>query len=372
MKFQFRVDKVNFTINNLGQPMNELFQKFYESVFAKRPPFSSDFEQGSFKYFDTHRTAGEHNSYFENFTPIWDNSMRNHLFFKAAQMWCKTLKIAYKWEQNSKSRIHKGTPYYFLGGTEILTRNFDEGFLLMHQALEEDKLTSGQINPQSPAFWFVTLNTDIKEQFFRDMTIEMQDYLNTKISSYGQRDSNLNLKSPEFKKNFLEQSKILSLIVYFVYLLFKFYQIEMDIDQELKKSNFASLLESNLLFDLCVVIECAIKEKSNLPKPSYGQLLPEFSQKTGLSITTDEVKELSKRFRNDFDKTAGELLQSSFTFCGTPRKPLPIEEDLALSYGIRNLVAHNVKSISLICENFQTVLQRLFNVLFFCVEKLYQ
>jgi lipopolysaccharide biosynthesis regulator YciM len=61
-------------------------------------------------------------------------------FFSAEQVWQLAVQIATQWEtlNQSKYRIHKGAAYYFWAVTCILKEDLEKGFLLMHQALEED------------------------------------------------------------------------------------------------------------------------------------------------------------------------------------------------------------------------------------------
>lgn len=100
--------------------MNEQFQKLY-----------------TYYFFNT----GVYDKYFSNFTSLWNLLLYQGSFFYAEQLWQISIETAKKWDkrQNQNKKIHKGTPFYFWGVTCILKEDLEKGFLLMHQALEEDK-----------------------------------------------------------------------------------------------------------------------------------------------------------------------------------------------------------------------------------------
>ena len=75
------------------------------------------------------------------------------------RLWEYALDLAHNWEKTNRPiKIHKGTPYYFLGVTAILNNDLENGFLAMHQALKEDYRLTQSETPQKPAYWFVTLD----------------------------------------------------------------------------------------------------------------------------------------------------------------------------------------------------------------------
>ena len=170
-------------INDLGEALNEQFQKMHEKYLGLQFD-GNKFISESLKFFDENDTKfGKHDEYFQNFTVIWKALLQEHRHKVAEQLWNFALKISYEWEEkNSPKRIHKGTAYYFAGVTLILARYLENGFLLMHQALEEDKLThSTDVPVGSPAFSFVTLDFDKQNQYFRSKVLEIAEFLEKKI-----------------------------------------------------------------------------------------------------------------------------------------------------------------------------------------------
>ena len=140
-------------------------------------------EEQGFRVLDPEEFFGQnidddktHDPFFGSFTIIWRFFLHQGRFRACELVWDLALKIAYEWEDKHGKRIHKGTPYYFWGVTCILNGDLEKGFLLMHQALEEDKKTFDVDSPTTPAYAFVTLDYEKQDQFFRHKVEEIKDY----------------------------------------------------------------------------------------------------------------------------------------------------------------------------------------------------
>src|SRR6202030_4705672 len=89
-------------------------------------------------------------SYFENYNGLWLHYMNMGKYGEAIKvLTVYALTIAWGWEKKTGKRLHKGTPYYFLAVSKIAMDALDEGFLLMHHALEEDKITFANKQPNT-------------------------------------------------------------------------------------------------------------------------------------------------------------------------------------------------------------------------------
>ena len=83
-------------------------------------------------------------------------------------------------------RIHKGAPYYYWGVTCILKEEIEKGFLLMHQALEEDKKSATIVKFQNaPSYTFVTLDYLQQKQLFYDKVKEIANFLEIQLTTIG-------------------------------------------------------------------------------------------------------------------------------------------------------------------------------------------
>lgn len=206
-KFKFIISGRMHKINDLGEEMNTQFLKLHEAYFSNIGFDFNDFKDHSLRFFDDNKDDYTvQDEFFNNFTIIWRNFLAMQLFSRAEQLWNDALGIAYEWEKrNQGARIHKGTPYYFLGVTSILNGELDKGFLLMHQALEEDKKTQNSQTPRTPAYFFVTLDYKKQNQFFRDKVLEIASFTGERLEVY-RSSGRGSLTIDDFKSKFLEET----------------------------------------------------------------------------------------------------------------------------------------------------------------------
>jgi hypothetical protein len=140
-------------------------------------------EQPAIQFFTVNPTAWDaHDHYFEHFTGIWRRLLSAGDYSAAETIWQQAFAPVFRWEQaNPNKRVHKGTGYYFWGMTALLRGALDRGYLLIHQALEEDKTTHGNISPSTPALALVSLNDSDPRQAFiawvREQVVFLKDLL---------------------------------------------------------------------------------------------------------------------------------------------------------------------------------------------------
>lgn len=322
------------------------------------------------KYFDQNIDNHKaHDKFFEGFTIIWRFFLYRRRFKAGESVWELALKIAYEWEdKNQNKRIHKGTPYYFWGVTCILNGDLEKGFLLMHQALEEDKRTLQSDTPNTPAYSFVTLDYENQDQFFRAKVEEIAEFLDHKLNVYrSSRGGTLTLR--DLKSNVIEESALQVVIFYFIFELFRLKKLLVEIDQKLTQNVFSSLLQINTIFTLCLIIENVLKQK-NPTQWRFFDHLKFLSSNSSLNLNETKIKELNDAFKNAFSNTLQNLLNSKYQFQDRT-SPQLIEEDLAITYGFRNFGAHKVEEQPVVYQNFDEISGRILNALFFSVEKLY-
>lgn len=263
-KFMFKIGEKIFQIEDLGESVNSQFLRLHESHFSGRGFDLTKFRNEALDFFDhSDGNYHAHDGFFNNFTIIWQSFLNQRLFKNAEYLWDFALNIAYDWEnKNQNKRIHKGTPYYFWGVTCILNGDLEKGFLLMHQALEEDKRAHQTNTPKTPAYSFVTLDYENQNQFFRPKVIEIAKFLDENLNSYrSSREGTLTL--PDFKSKFLEESTLQEVVFYFIFELFRLKKLLEEINQRLTQNVFSSLLQANTIFTLCLIIDNVIKQKKS-------------------------------------------------------------------------------------------------------------
>ena len=369
-KFMFKIGEKIFEIEDLGESVNSQFLRLYESHFSGRSFDLTKFRKEALDFFDhSDGNYHAHDAFFNNFTIIWRSFLNQGRFKNAEYLWDFALNIAYEWEnKNQNKRIHKGTPYYFWGVTCILNGDLEKGFLLMHQALEEDKKTHQTNTPKTPAYSFVTLDYENQNQFFRPKVIEIAKFLDGNLKSYrSSRGGTLTLS--DFKTKFLEESTLQEVVFYFIFELFRLKKLLEEINQRLTQNVFSSLLQANTIFTLCLIIDNVIKQK-NPNQWRFSEHLKFLSSRSSLNLNDQKIGELNNSFKDNFSNTLQKLLSSQYQF-QDETKPQPIEEDLAITYGFRNFGAHKVEYQPVIYQNFDEISRRILNALFFSVEKLY-
>ncbi len=352
-----------------------------ESHFSGSAFDLDEFKRKALNFFDNnsdryHDYDGQ-NGFFNNFTIIWKDLVYNqgHLG-RAEAVWDFPLKVTNEWEsKNQDKTIHKGTPYYFLGGTCILKGDLEKGFLLIHQALEEDKKTFQTDVPQTPSYWFVTLDYG-KMQFFDGEVHKVAIFIDGKLNDYRSTRKGI-LTLDDLRLKFMQTTTLQDVVFYFVFTIFRIKKLIEEIDQRLKENAFSTLLQANTLLDCCLVVENTIKKQNrysnaSLDQQTIGPLIEFLSSKSSLNIEGSKIKELRDAFKSpsDFSDTVQKMLSSQY--CFRDRTTLqPIEEDFAITYGFRNFGAHKIEDQPVIYKNFDEISRRILNTLFFSVEKLY-
>jgi len=366
------ITKIEIEMNDLGEPMNREFKKLYQRCLLGHCSEPNKFQEKAFAFFD--QNYGDHKTidkFFNNFFPIWRRYANKHRFTDAELLWVNALSIAHEWEKTRQKLIHKGTPYYCYGATCILNRDFDKGFLLIHQALEEDKITFCTDTPQTPARCFVILDFEKQEQLLYYKVKEISYFVEQRLSTYhSSRGGKIDL--PTFKSRFLEDQEIEDIVFYFVFELFLLHRWFMEFETSLTRNVLGAELQANTLFSLCLILENFLRYESKNPAPKgFGYLLAKFlcTQKKLVNLDSGRVKQLRNDFKVNFKHTAERLLDSSYRF-QDGSAPSSIEEDWAIAYGFRNYGAHRLEDQPVVYENFEEICQRILNALFFSVERL--
>jgi hypothetical protein len=373
--FIFNIGSQQFSLEDLGQLMNSQFQNLYEYYFSGRKLDLDKFRNESINFFDqNYNNYAAHDKFFNNFTIIWELFLQQGSFFYAEQLWQIAIEIAKKWEDKNqnKKKIHKSAPYYFWGVTCILKEDLEKGFLLMHQALEEDKQNIHSSNlHNTPAYAFVTLDYQQQKQYFRNKVLEIARFAEEKLNHY-QTSRNGKLTNDTFKSIFLENLQMIEQVFLFIFELFHVKKLLSENRQGLTQNVYGSMLMTQSIFTLGLLIDNIIKQKYNNLDPHKQQfidLLVFLSQKAGLKMDKAKLQECNNKHKNDFQSTLDDLINSRPIFKNN--KLQPIEEDIAIIYGFRNSAAHKIRDRPFIHENFGNIINRVFNVFFFAIEKLY-
>lgn len=333
--------------------------------------FHGEITNAANNYFQPGQNHADQDRFFNRFTPIWLDLINRRRYFEAIRVWNFALRIASEWENaHTPHKIHKGTPYYFLGVTAILNNELENGFLLMHQALGEDKRSLSSETPPTPAYFFVTLDYSKQAQFFGLKVEQIFKYLSERIIKY-RRYRMGSLTIDQFKTRFLECTDLSEEIFLFVFLLFKLRKLISETTDELKQNVFSSLIHARVLFSLCLVIEKAIEHRNPRARRIGARLLFSdeliyLAQGTPVTIDRGILGQLRTDFSGNFRRTINSLVKGRHSLSLSR-----IERDLSIAYGIRNFGAHELEDQPILYKNMEKLSQRLLNALFFVIERIY-
>lgn len=356
-------------------PFQELRQLYFLEGFDLILKYlKKNFATFADAYFNQNTTPASHDEFFGAFTPIWLDLIQRRHYVKAIRLWNFAVGLALDWQSRNKpNRIHKGTPYYFLGVTAILNNELENGFLAFHQAMKEDLTLSGGKTPQTPAFWFITLDSTRERQFFKLKVDQIAQYLSERLDEYStNRGGSLGLAG--FRRRFLRLRKYREEVFFFVYLLFKLRKLVVETSITYKKNIFSSILHSKILFDLCLISDKVIENKNpdrNTRRLSFRDEMLFLSSSTIplLSFTQNDISTINRDFDQNFGNTMYDMLLGRYHLLG--RSLSNIENDFAITYGMRNFGAHKIQNQPVLYHRMPELAQNILSTIFFTVEKLY-
>lgn len=306
-----------------------------------------------------------------NLTFAWKKILSIYPSWVGEDFWEIVLGMVKTWEGARIKRIHKGSIFYYWGGTAIKSGNLDEGFFLMHSAYQEDVLTYKSDRPNSSAYKFVSLDYVSKDFSFYEYIDLYKDFINQFLISYRIKFGS-DLTIDDFKRKFLDMIRDENFVFTFTHAVAKLRHFA-GFSHEVGQSGFASIYELNLLFDLVLITDVAIQERK--PGPTYNQQLGALiaeDKKFGLSLNRNELGEINASVDSiGFDKTLEKLIFQTYTL-NNYRTLSILECDIGLSYLIRNYSGHKITSSSYVSVFFSQIEQSIFNVLFLTVDLLYK
>jgi hypothetical protein len=363
----FQIDGNTLTLNKLNKQMDEQFELMYRHYFFKQRFDIDLFKKSALKFFDESSEVKLYDRFFNNFTILWQILIQNVSFFSAEQIWQLAVQLAMRWEKlnQSKSRVHKGAAYYFWAVTCILKEDLEKGFLLMHQALDEDK--KNRPDELTPARAFVRLDYRQKEQYFRNKILEVTGFLEQRLKLYQSLRSGA-LTLDQLKAEFLDNKDLIDETFLFVS-LFHIKKLLSESTQGLTQNTYGSILIMQIIFTFILVIDNVIKLKYENKDPHEQDLLGHLSKKSDLTIDNSKLRKIGDKANDDLQSILLDLLNSKQVFKNS--KLGEIENDIGIVYALRNPATHRIRDRPFIHQNFIKIVDRLFNVFFLAIEKLY-
>jgi hypothetical protein len=288
----------------------------------------------------------------------------------SSSIWLEVCKEVWRWESSHGKKVHKGTPYYFLGGTYILCGNLDAGFLFVHNAIEEDKRlaqTTGNPNgyKRAPAYMFASLIDD-PNNFLYDLVREMKHEVENYIGSYVNTIRGT-FDFQTFNTKFLENEELEEEKFMFVYNLETLIQQKKLSRAELVNNEFSRLRNLDIIFNLCLLVDKVLQQRFG--KEYISQNIVELCRTEGW-ISQNDLENLRTQidFNNQPDTIIPKLLPLNLTYNS---QPLPKELSCMLvAWRLRNYGGHNLKGQSVLVNNYPDIIMVLMYALMIAINKL--
>lgn len=261
------------------------------------------------------------------------------------------LNMIIQYEREEQKHTHKGGIFYNIGLFLFKKGRIEEALLFIHRGLKEDHMKhQGKDNfPRVDSYKMITLDKTLNNPVINTAI----DFItNQFLGSFTFNDfySKFLDKPSSIKQNEL---KWLDHIAYFTKLIIRLHRYFSFYD-DLLYSTLGELLISNILGEICLLIEstCKLKLINSLPADAtfgtiYYQELKPNNSTWNASFNNNDFRE------SNLNNTLGKIFKNKY---GGSKDPL--ENSFCLSYGLRNKVLHNINSLSILRENFKKVVKK--------------
>jgi hypothetical protein len=365
----------------LGQPLDGAFDRLYAAFENRIPSIEDEFRNAVFQYFDQYigsvHAPAAHDHYFICFSPLWNAFMATGRLDAAEKVWELAFEPVRKWERAHPGElIDKGTLCYFWGATALLRGDLDRGYLLVHQSVEEDSRTSRLPVPPTPSYALVSLDYQKPDQWFRPWVIEQARFFESFVTDYAASHGRP-LSIDDVKRQFLDRPPNLDAIFLLTFTLARLRGIS-GLPDQAKRNLFAGQIELNLLFDLLLVIEVAVRkvnpQKTKKGKGGKPAELTFYDQALYLLKASGHPHEkyfgdVHRQFDTDFEIAIRDALDGTLTSSAGPLGR--VQCDVHLAYELRNRSAHEIETVPIIWKKFDQVQRAILRCFCTAVDFLY-
>jgi hypothetical protein len=221
------------------------------------------------------------------------------------------------------TRLHKGTPFYWLGVAAFASHDYQSAVFFFDAAASEDlKGREPPRAPDRPALLFMCLRDDVQEQAARQIVKLIADKLRAVVSDYKGRPGCNTLSFEDVRKQFLERlalspeedhRRTLATTLLTFLAEWDYRSLMIDLSEAGSKEPFFTHL-----FRGCLLFESLIKEsgepKPDKKRPNLGDYLrePRFQQRLGIGkvdTSCDDFEALVQSLREDEDQSPHAAIQ---------------------------------------------------------------
>jgi hypothetical protein len=352
--------------------METAFDRLYQKVMVEEaePQLDREFRAAASQYFDSYagnpNAPAAHDHYFYGFSPLWAYFRGNGRLDWAEEIWRMALDPARDWEgAHSGQQIDKGLPYYFWAIAALLRGSIDIGYILAHQASEEDSRTSSGLKyPDTPAYALVSLNYSKDDQAFKSWIDEQANFFKVFITDYSHvhgRSFGIDCVRDKFLRNPPNHDVVFLL----TYTIARLKEVS-EMPDDAKRNPFVGQLQLNLLFDLLLVIDNAIKQR-NSSRWKFFDHATYLLDRAGHALP--ELGKINSQLDRNFGACIADALDGRLIIGG--RSLDKLQSDVAIAYALRNRGAHHIESESVIWNDFNRIQTAVFRTFCATIDYLY-
>ena len=262
------------------------------------------------------------------------------------------LNAVLQYEEKEKKHTHKGAIYFNIGQYLLKKGQIENGLYFIHRGLIEDHMKHiGVMHfPGVFSYQVIVFDKKLNHPYVNDL-IEFltREILKSRYTYDDFFDKFLNNPSKVANDNILWLDHI-AFFHFFAFHLKKRY----DLPEDLFNSVLGELTSSNLIGDLCLLIEsiCKLKFPSlkSTRNPTFNDIYTEIKKKyswTGPSVNGNDF-EITK-----LKNTLTQIFSNSYQGVNNP-----FQNSFYLSWGLRNKIHHKIDSMHVIRENFKKIIYK--------------
>jgi hypothetical protein len=288
--------------------------------------------------------------------------------------WENLLNLIIRYEREENKHVHKGTLYYFLGQQYLLRNYIEKGLLFINKAFMEDDMNHNDSLikfPNTPAYKFLILNMEDPNQALKPLVEDIGNFINNSFLSgfaHSYDDFLNNFLNEAANKIDLKEAHLwLDHVIFFNNFIvrLKYTYNELNKTENIFDSISGEIVLSSIIGDLCLLIESTCKVKLNLPgktfKAIYNALIPSgqnIYNWAGGAVNTSNFKGSS------LITTLGRIFNNNYKSTNS------LENSFHLTWGLRNNFHHNIESMSVIKDNFKSIINKQLEFFFdFIIDK---
>lgn len=289
---------------------------------------------------------------------------QKHLPYDRFEIYESNLKLLRETFSGKFDKVHKGTPYYFLGWTAFDFRDYERAIFYMDAAISEDARIDPLNWQNRPAsqFLFLKSSGQVAERNIKNINNQLSKIIKEFNNSFS---SNLSVEDfiSKFVNKNLNDKTHRSIIT-------SMYSFSLELDDRLDQLKIRSIDGGSLepflthLFKGCLVFESILKE-----------VYTSFSTTELGSILKDQFVSQDLQYKNSLiDNTAGvrktlqDIVRHLLPYL---KKEKPQDRCITITYAIRNTTSHSLLWSDVFINDYKDICEAILFSCFYIIIKKY-